>query len=83
MIEVESHQAIVGIGHDAEIGLRLMLIDIVEGANEPIAALYALRSAVVVNLGAEPDGVIDMLKYIHLAGNPDGIGETVRLEHPS
>ena len=77
------HLSVVGVGHDAEVGLAQgQFIHVVEGADDPIAFGLAFGSASVVDVGMEPNGVFNALKDVQFDVLAGGVGGAVGFKQP-
>ena len=68
VLEVECHLSLVGVGHDGEVGLCLLLVDAVEGADQPVPLNDAVvRGAAVEGVCGKPNGIFNVVEDVQLA----------------
>ena len=85
VLEFEGHLSFVGVryhikGSRSRRSRRVVFVDAIERADQPIPAVDALGMAFVDDLGMEPNGVFHLIQHIDLAAL--GLG-TERLNDPS
>ena len=73
ILEVQLHLSIVGIRSNIEsprlssFCRRIVFLYAVEGTEQPVAVLNALRGALVIDFRSEPNGVIYLFQNVNLA----------------